>query len=111
MTWYVAATLAVTSVGLASCLVFCIGYWIFSKGTWWRSEHGRFLMLFMGCLGTLFALIISSRVFGDWPGRQIVSLVLYLSYVVVSLWPVRLLWISFRRSKAIPLVERKGDNI
>lgn len=101
MTGLQLVTLGITSVGLLNCLVFCVGYHIYSRGNWRRSEHGVFLMLSVGCLGSLFALIISTRLFGMWPGRPVVSLVLYSAYVAVSFWPTRLLWLSYRRKKPV----------
>lgn len=104
------AVLAITSIGLINCLVFCAGYQIKSKGGWRKSEHGVFMMLFIASLGTLFALIISTRLFGDWPGRMVVSTLLYTGYVAITFWPTRLLVLAFRDKRALPSERNNNES-
>jgi hypothetical protein len=94
--WYDKSSLVVTLIGLFNCIVFCGWYWYRSRGSWMKSEYGWFLMMFIGCLGSLFALIVSNRIFGAWPYRLHVSLALYSSYVLITFWLPRLVWLSFR---------------
>jgi hypothetical protein len=92
MSWYDAVVLGITGVGLLNCLVFCISYWVLTRGHWWGDEAGRFLMLFFGCLGSVFIVVILNRILGNYPGRQIVITILYLALVIATGWPMRLLW-------------------
>lgn len=116
MTGYDVAVIVVTGIGLANCLGFCLAYWLASSGLWVRDEFGRFLMLFMACLGSLFALIVSTRLWGEWPGRRQVAMALYVVYVLATMWPARLLWLAQRnarvRERLLLLAERarSGQN-
>lgn len=89
----------ITGIGLVNCLIFCVSYALASRGEWARDEFGRFMMIFMAILGSLFALIVSARIWGEWPGRRAVSVALYVAYVLVSLWPPRLLWVAQKRAR------------
>lgn len=108
MNLFQVVTFGITSAGFINCLVFCIAYAIVTRSAWWRgkeghpNEYGRFLMLFMGSLGSLFGLIVCARLFGDWPGRQIVTTMLYVGFVAASVWPTRLLWLSVSRKRPLP---------
>jgi len=99
MTPYSAALLVITGVGLAGCLFFCVAYWLRSGGAWWRTEAGRFLMTVYANLAALFALVIANQVFGQWPGRQAVTLTVFCAYVVETWWPARLLWHAQARAE------------
>lgn len=109
MSWFQVATLTITSVGLFNCLIFCIAYAVLSRGKWWKTEEGKFLMVFMAVLGSLFALIISNRLFGDWPGRRLIVTALYLSYVVATFWPIRLLWKARQRRRLLSNPPERGN--
>lgn len=87
----------VTGVGFASCATFVIGYWWLTRGTWMRDEAGRFLMAFMGTLGTLLALVLVNQWVGEWPGRQVVTVALFTTFVAITWWPHRLLIKAQRR--------------
>lgn len=111
MNWFQTATLCITAVGLINCIIFCIGYWHSSSGSWFNSEYGRFLMMFIGCMGSLFALIVANRVFGMWPGRLVVTLILYSTYVGATFWPLRLLWLSnYKRRVTVGKHQRSNRN-
>lgn len=94
MSWTDVLVVSVTGIGLANCAGFCAAYQYATGGRWIKDEFGRFLMLFMLCMGSLFALVLSSRLWGDWPGRRVITTVLYIIYVAVTLWPPRLLWVA-----------------
>lgn len=81
----------ITATGFVGCLSFVVTYWIKSGGDWWHTETGRFLFVVYVNLGSLFLLIMTNQVFGDWPGRKLVTLGLYITYAVESWWPLRLL--------------------
>lgn len=91
------AILAITSVGLLNCFVFCLTYWVKTRGAWWTDEAGQFMMLFFGCLGMVFTVVIANRLFGDYPGREIAIFSLYVILVVATGWPLRLLFRSRRK--------------
>lgn len=99
MSWTDVVVVSVTGAGLANCAGFCAAYQLYSGGRWAKDEFGRFMMMFMACMGSLFALVLSSRLWGDWPGRRAVSIALYVVYVLVTLWPSRLLWLAQNDSR------------
>ncbi len=76
--------LMVTAVGFYNCVRFVVTYWQRSGGAWRTDPHGRYMMFTALVLGSLFALIISNRLWPDWPGRGVVALVLYLLYVMFT---------------------------
>lgn len=98
-----------TGIGLINCLSFCVAYWIKSKGAWVRDEVGHFMMLFFGCLGFLFALVLSNRIYGDYKGREILVLILYFTLVLTTFWPIRLLLGKPWRMKKEKEDERQTD--
>lgn len=93
MSLFEKASLLITGIGLWNCTLFCVVYHIHSKGLWKSNEVGRYLMLGAACLGSLFALIISARFFGEWPGRRLVTFILYVGYVGFTAWLLRLLYL------------------
>jgi hypothetical protein len=83
---------AITIAGLLGCLTFVVRYAILSKGAWFNTEAGRFMMIVYTTLGSLFSLILANQIFGlDWFGREVVTLILFTMYVVFAWWPNRLL--------------------
>jgi len=91
--------ICITGVGLLNCLSFCVAYQILTGGAWLKDEAGRFLMLFFGCLGSVFAVVIANRVFDDYPGRRVVIIALYLMLVLATFWPMRLLFQSVKHKR------------
>lgn len=87
----------VTGVGLAGCGYFVVRYWWRTGGRWMADEAGRFLMVFWGTLGALFALVLCNQWLGDWPGRRVVTVVVFSAFVVMTWWPSRLLTIAQKR--------------
>jgi len=82
---------SITAAGLVGCVTFVLRYAIRSRGAWRRSEAGRFMMVTYFCTGALFTSVLASQIFGDWPGRRIVTVILFSAYVVFTWWPQRLL--------------------
>lgn len=89
----------VTGVGLAACLTFVVGYWWRTGRRWARDEAGRFLMCFMTVLGALFALVLTNQWVGDWPARRPVTVAVFIAFVAITWWPLRLLVIAQSRRK------------
>jgi len=96
-------SLLVTIMGLVGCLTFVTRYWVLSGGRWRDTYAGRFFVVVYSNLAALFLLIIANQIFGDWPGRKVVSLALYLAYVAQTWWPIRLL--SIAQQKPVDLIE------
>jgi hypothetical protein len=97
MGWYELASLIVTALGLLGCLWFIVDYHYRTGGSWTKlgswseSDAGRFMMADRVALASLLLLVVSIRVFGQWPGRQIVTFVIYVFYMAFAWWPLRLL--------------------
>lgn len=96
MSWIEIVTIVITSIGLLNCVRFCFRYWYRSNGDWKSTEYGQFFMALFLVFAGLFSLIISSRIWGVWPGRAIVATALYAAFVAMTFWPPRLLSLSFK---------------
>jgi len=84
--------IGITMAGLTGCLTFTVTYAIRSRGAWRYSDAGRFLMVGQANLGTLFALILTNQLLGtDWPGRELITVLLFSAYTAETWWPLRLL--------------------
>lgn len=88
---YLDITTGITAFGLTGCIAFICLYWWFSKGAWIDTDEGRFIMLCQATLASLFALILSSRVWVDWWQKENITLALYGIYAIEAWWPIRLL--------------------
>jgi hypothetical protein len=87
---------AITSVGLAGCVSFVLVYHRRSGGRWYGTSEGRYLMATSVILASLFALILSFQIFGEWPGRKFVAVLLYAAYAAFPWW---LFWLLLRETK------------
>lgn len=97
------ATIAICLVGVTGCLAF-LGYWATKAGMdIFRREVSIYLALGMADLLTILGLIASTRIFGDWPGRREVVLVLVFCYTLQPWWLLRLTVHAYRK----PVEERK----
>lgn len=76
-------TTALMIAALAACITFVTVYW--TTAPWWRSEWGRHTMAFVASLGLLVGLILTYRVFGDYPGRRQLLLVSFAALTLL-LW-------------------------
>lgn len=95
MTWFERLSLMVTTIGLYNCARFVWTYRKRSHGGWSATSHGRYMMFTALVLGSLFALIVSNRLFPGWYGREIVTIGLYFTYVAFTGWLNKLLDLSF----------------
>jgi hypothetical protein len=101
---YDVVLLVVTVIGTLGCLSFFARYgWHLARldggGDALDREVRVFLLLFMGNLGGLFLLVAINRLAGtDWPGREILTVGLFISLVVLTWWPNRLLSQARRRN-------------
>ena len=82
---------SITATGLLGCITFVIRYAILSGGAWRHTEAGRFMMIVYANMGALFSSVLANLIFGDWPGRRIVTLSLFMAFVIFAWWPLRLL--------------------
>lgn len=91
MNWFGVLMTIVTASGLGGCLVFVVAYAIRSRGAWMSQEAGRFLMAVYANLGALLALVLANQIFGEWPGRRMLTVSLFVAYCIEAWWPLRLL--------------------
>lgn len=102
------AFLVTTIAGLVFCVVFVVAFHIKTRGAWWDSPAGRWLMLGRANIALLFLFVVLNRTWDDfhgWSGRSWVLLSLYFLFAAQTIWPLRLLF------HAEPLPERrKGKN-
>lgn len=82
---------ALAAVGALASLYFVIAYQVTTGGDWRRSPAGRHLMAFTGNLGALLLLIVAARIWPDYPGRQVITLVMFASLVCQVVWRIVLL--------------------
>lgn len=85
------AATVLTVIGALGCWYFCIVYHLKTGGTWrlgdWaHNTGGRHLMQMSGCLGVLLTLIVAARVWPTFPGRVVITLVVFAYLVVQILW-------------------------
>jgi hypothetical protein len=103
-------TIIACGVGLLGCVVFGVLYHVKSRGGWWTepSRIGRTFMMMNAVLASILALIMTTRLFGDWPGRRAVVLGLVIIYMLKPWWWV---WVLLARAytKQEPNRLRKGE--
>lgn len=58
-----------------------IYWWKATKGTWKHYPAGRSLMGLLGIIAVGFGWGVISRILGDYPGRSIIAVTLYLSFI------------------------------
>lgn len=95
MSVYSGVIVGLCGAGLLGCLSFVIRYSLVSRrtdlGPWWRHELGWWLAAVPLNLASLFLLVMLNNISTDWPGRRVVTLILFSAYVVETWWPTRLL--------------------
>lgn len=84
-------TTATAVLGAVGCWYFVLAYWVTTRGDWARSPAGRHVMQFTANLGLLMSLIVVARIWPDYPGRMVVTLVAFGALVVQIWWRVVLL--------------------
>lgn len=84
----------VATIGLIGCVIFMIAYHRRSHGNWRRNEPGIWLMVSRVNLGLIFAFILATQIFGDWPLRSETLIVLVTMFALQTFWPSRFIWSS-----------------
>lgn len=87
------------------CICLPLIYWV-TAPDWWRSRAGRALMMLLGSLGSLFILLITSGLFGDYALREAVRAVIYSSVLVAG---VRLAVLFFQLRFGADWAKNRGD--
>ena len=82
----------VTCTGALGSVWFIVAYQFKTSGKWLGEEAGRFLMADRLVLSSLFLLILANQIFDHWPGREFVTILLYMVYCLFAWWPLRLLY-------------------
>lgn len=85
-------TIGVCVGGLLGWGIFGVAYHVKTGGAWRRHEMGWLLMFMPVNLFLMLALILSTRVFGDWPGRRGLVLTLAALWMLQPWWFLRMLW-------------------
>lgn len=63
-----------------------VAYQVTTAGGWSRSPAGRHLMQFTATLGLLFALILTARLWPDYPGRDEINLLAFAWLLGQVVW-------------------------
>jgi hypothetical protein len=87
-----AIIVAISAIGLVGCVVFIIAYHRRSGGRWRYNEVGIWFMLSRINLGLIFAILLSNRLFGDWPGRSETIIFLTALFALQTFWPSKFIW-------------------
>lgn len=75
--------LAVTPTFIISAIAWwvIIYWWKATRGSWWNYPAGRSLMGLLGIIAVGFGWGVLSRILGDYPGRSIIAVVMYLTFI------------------------------
>lgn len=112
-----AATIAICAVGLFGALGVVGFYHLVTWGHWRESEVGWLIVLPLLDLATIFGLIGTTRMFGDWPGRRVAVLVLVALFALHPWWWLRVVWhahlqqVSVMRGEIVTFWQRYGKAI
>lgn len=83
---------AISAFGFIGCTLFMLSYHRRSGGDWRRNEIGIWLMLSRLDLALIFLLILTGRVFGDFPGRDYAVITLVGLFALQTFWPSKFIW-------------------
>lgn len=78
-------------VGMVLAGWFAVSYQIQSRGAWRETRAGRFLVTRKVLLFSLFASVMSYRVFGDFPGRRVLVALMLVAFAFQTWVPYRML--------------------
>lgn len=96
---------------LAGALLFPLLYGIFMR--WWTREEGRHLFFYSLAVADAFLLIGARPIFGDFPGRAILSMFCLVSLLLVVWWRLALFARSYWRNRpsqrALGLTRNGGE--
>lgn len=88
-------------LGGIGAIVFAVSYGVFFN--WRKTEAGKALMHFVLSLVSLFILSVLSALFGDYPFRHDLRLLVYAG-VAITVWRlVWVLWHNWRKGDERPL--------
>lgn len=95
--WVVASLAAVAFLGL---VYFVVRYAVSTEGDWRRTAAGRHMMFFRGSLAVFMAMAAVHGFVPDYPGRDIVRIVVVASFALAALQGDLLLETSQRARRA-----------
>lgn len=77
-------TTAIVALGFGLGVAVMIAYGVLSP--WERSPVGRMVMALVGSITAVQGFSLAARIWGDYPGRVILILIMYASFVVTLGW-------------------------
>jgi hypothetical protein len=96
---------AISAFGLIGCVLFIVAYHLRSAGDWRHNEIGIWLVTSRVNLALIFVLIISGRVFGEFPGREYMVIGFVGLFALQTFWPSKFIWrptnLGARREESI----------
>lgn len=87
-------------LGAVGCWYFVVAYWALTRGDWHRTAAGRHVMQFTANLGVLFSLIVLARLWPDYIGRPVITLVAFAALVAQLMWRIVLMHRAQRQKSA-----------
>lgn len=96
---------------LAAAVLFPLGYGLLMR--WWVREEGRHLFFYSVAVADAFLLIGARPIFGDFPGRAVLSMFCLISLFAVVWWRLALFIRSYWRNRpsrqALGLSQNGGE--
>lgn len=102
---YIVEFVAMFGVWLAVVLT----YHFMTNGRWRYSPEGRHVMIFGLCFVWVTGLVLANVVFRDYPGRAIVGLVSYGSFVLIGLQRLFMIVHAQRQRRALARAARDAE--
>ncbi len=93
-------TTALAVVGAASAWYFVVAYWWITRGDWRHNPGGRHVMHMPANLGRLMTRIVAARLWPDYIGRPVITLVAFAALVAQLVWRIVLMHRAQRREPA-----------
>jgi hypothetical protein len=104
--WIVAGGAAVAFVGL---VYFVVRYAVSTEGDWRLTPAGRHLMFFRGSLAAFMAMVAIHNLATDYPGRDVVRVIVVCAFALATLQGDRLLEKAQKAHKAALKARRAQD--
>lgn len=79
--WKALAGVAPTFIISAIASTIIIYWWRATRGTWKDYPAGRSLMGLLGIIAVGFGWGVMSRLVGDYPGRDVLAVLMYLTFI------------------------------
>ena len=83
----------------AGATAFCVRFQVLTRGAWKRTPLGRHLMFFTGAVAVAELLSVARGLFGEWPYRRVVLLVVFGVFAALS-WQR---WLLLEREQRTPM--------